>query len=564
MNISKHLKSVTSSYSGGEKSNHRQYTLSDDKKVMADEFLSFVRDFALETSPQPKSTEFNGTLVVLTPVESGVEVKFGDLPTEVVVPEDLQEWAKVKVGEELPLTRLADLISPVLDYKQVISVISDKVNQGLVSKVSPGIYKSTDGIYHSVKDRFGRVWISSDSSLQKLPDADFSYYPQPDFLKKFSSLVSSGYLSDSLQRHPQNIRDYKISAENYPNLYCQSALLQIVREKAEKAGLKPWDLMWGVTEKHELVLLCNGEAVAKPVVQNSDSEPLTFELLGSDHEVDPKLYLPSFKKSGKTKKLSDCIDSIVSGCEKAIEGESVRISAAGSLIDITETPQGLVILVNGVSGAVAPINQQNLSEVDPFVNNLFQSPLVDSKKSKVERFSLLKLRVRDDYENLVVQSRLDMTRLLSLLYKAIAQELLAAQQYLSNYGLMIGRERNAINEFFRVTATDEWGHHAFLLQERIAQLGGNSSCYANPRNWDSVAESAFVEVSFPYDVEVCLGNAIANELIAINTYQEIYDYVKDDDLVTADMVTEIMKDEQEHLKALQDFLNDISFQTQNN
>lgn len=72
-----------------------------------------------------------------------------------------------------------------------------------------------------------------------------------------------------------------------------------------------------------------------------------------------------------------------------------------------------------------------------------------------------------------------------------------------------------------------------------------------------LAEHAYDEPSDP-NTKTLLEQNIKGEQCAIETYQELLDFVKDKDPITYHLVLEILKDEVEHEEDLESLLADMS------
>jgi len=89
-------------------------------------------------------------------------------------------------------------------------------------------------------------------------------------------------------------------------------------------------------------------------------------------------------------------------------------------------------------------------------------------------------------------------------------------------------------------ATDEL-RHADMVAQRILQLGGTP--LLNPKDFDVLA---------------ILQDSIKGEQCAIETYSKLVDITKDKDIVTYDIVSQILADEVEHEEDLQGLYEDIT------
>lgn len=146
---------------------------------------------------------------------------------------------------------------------------------------------------------------------------------------------------------------------------------------------------------------------------------------------------------------------------------------------------------------------------------------------------------------------------LEILYKALSEELLAWWQYYIVANFMRGRQRKSIENAFLEQADDELNDHASKLIQRISELGGDIEKVNSPDKWEKVAEGKFFAPRIPYDVSTLIDENIKSEEDAIKRYKGLCEYSKEYDPVTYLISMEILKDEEEHLRTLKDFKNDL-------
>jgi len=103
-------------------------------------------------------------------------------------------------------------------------------------------------------------------------------------------------------------------------------------------------------------------------------------------------------------------------------------------------------------------------------------------------------------------------------------------------------------------ANDEL-RHANMVADRILQLGGTP--LLNPKDWFTQTNCGYEEPK-DFDVVSLLEDSIKGEQCAISTYANIADIVKDKDIITYNIVSEILADEVEHEEDLQALHDDIS------
>lgn len=148
---------------------------------------------------------------------------------------------------------------------------------------------------------------------------------------------------------------------------------------------------------------------------------------------------------------------------------------------------------------------------------------------------------------------IDVDDLIEKLNKALADEWLAYYQYWIGAKIAKGPMRGAVALELEEHATEELGH-ALMLVERILQLGGTP--LLAPKDWYDMTNCGYELPEDPY-VEVLLEQNIKGEQCAIEVYQRLVDFTKDNDPVTYEMVLQIMTDEITHEEDLQALEEDI-------
>jgi len=134
-----------------------------------------------------------------------------------------------------------------------------------------------------------------------------------------------------------------------------------------------------------------------------------------------------------------------------------------------------------------------------------------------------------------------------------ADEWLAYYQYFIEAKVITGLMKDAAIAELTQHATDEL-RHANMVAERILQLGGTP--LLNPKEWFTHTNCGYEEPK-EFDVVAILQDSIKGEQCAISTYASIAESVKDKDIVTYDIVSEILADEVEHEEDLQALHDDI-------
>lgn len=148
---------------------------------------------------------------------------------------------------------------------------------------------------------------------------------------------------------------------------------------------------------------------------------------------------------------------------------------------------------------------------------------------------------------------IEAARVAELLNKAYCDEWLAYYQYFVEAKVVKGLMKDAAIAELTQHATDEL-RHANMVADRILQLGGTPALH--PQDWFKYANCAY-EAPTDADVRAVLEQAIRGEQCAISTYSEILDITREKDIVTYDMVSQILADEVEHEEDLMSLLEDI-------
>lgn len=149
---------------------------------------------------------------------------------------------------------------------------------------------------------------------------------------------------------------------------------------------------------------------------------------------------------------------------------------------------------------------------------------------------------------------IEVSEIITLLNKAYADEWLAYYQYFIEAKVIKGIMKDAAMAELLQHATDEL-RHADMVANRILQLGGVP--LLNPKEWFTHTNCGYEEPK-NFDVVAILQDAIKGEQCAIQTYSMIADITRDKDIVTYDIVSQILADEVEHEEDLQALHDDIS------
>lgn len=140
-----------------------------------------------------------------------------------------------------------------------------------------------------------------------------------------------------------------------------------------------------------------------------------------------------------------------------------------------------------------------------------------------------------------------------LLNKAYCDEWLAYYQYFIEAKVVKGLMKDAAIAELIQHAADEL-RHADMVANRILQLGGTPALH--PKDWLANSNCAYEAPENP-DVLSVLEQAIKGEQCAISVYSDLLDITREKDIVTYDLVSQILADEVEHEEDLQALYDDI-------
>lgn len=149
--------------------------------------------------------------------------------------------------------------------------------------------------------------------------------------------------------------------------------------------------------------------------------------------------------------------------------------------------------------------------------------------------------------------KLDVEDLVNSLNKAFADEWLAYYQYWVGAQVAKGPMRGEVVAELTEHADDEL-KHAGMLAERIIQLGGTP--VLDPADWKSLSNCGYDAPLDPSVQEIVQQN-IKSEQCAIEVYNTLLEVTKDKDIVTYNMLAEILEDEVEHEEDLEGILENM-------
>lgn len=142
---------------------------------------------------------------------------------------------------------------------------------------------------------------------------------------------------------------------------------------------------------------------------------------------------------------------------------------------------------------------------------------------------------------------------IDVLNKAYCDEWLAYYQYFIESKVVKGIMKNAVIAELTLHAADEL-RHATMICGRIIQLGGTPILH--PGEWLTHSNCSYDAPTNP-DVRAILDQAISGEQCAITTYSNLLELTREKDIVTYDLISQILADEVEHEEDLQSLFDDI-------
>jgi bacterioferritin len=138
--------------------------------------------------------------------------------------------------------------------------------------------------------------------------------------------------------------------------------------------------------------------------------------------------------------------------------------------------------------------------------------------------------------------------ILALLTRAYWMEMETVMSYLANSANLDGIRADEIAEVLAADVNDELGH-ARAFAGRIKELYGTP-----PGSMDFAAEQSYLQPGEPTDVATVIKGVIEAEAGAIEHYTRIIETCDGVDWATQDMVIEILRDEEGHLRKFERYL----------
>jgi len=149
--------------------------------------------------------------------------------------------------------------------------------------------------------------------------------------------------------------------------------------------------------------------------------------------------------------------------------------------------------------------------------------------------------------------KLDVTKLIEELNKALSDEWLAYYQYWIGSKMVEGKMAPSVEAELMEHANEEL-KHADMITNRILQLGGVP--ILNPQDWFKMTNCGFLNPK-DFSSVALLKQNIEGERCAIGIYHKLLEMTKDKDILTYHMILDIFNDEVEHEDDLEKLLKDI-------
>lgn len=148
----------------------------------------------------------------------------------------------------------------------------------------------------------------------------------------------------------------------------------------------------------------------------------------------------------------------------------------------------------------------------------------------------------------------DIKVLLDKLTVAFADEWVAAYQYWLGAKTARGPLRAQVASELMQHYQEEMTH-AQLLADRIIQLGGVLRIF--PHDWEKIGKCKYDAIS-NIQILTVLQENLKGEQCAINYYHDLLKFVENKDVITYNIITQILTDEVEHEQDIRQLLEDIS------
>ena len=143
------------------------------------------------------------------------------------------------------------------------------------------------------------------------------------------------------------------------------------------------------------------------------------------------------------------------------------------------------------------------------------------------------------------------TEIVELLTRAYWMEMETVMSYVANAANLDGIRAEEVAESLAADVTEELGH-ARQFADRIKELYGTP-----PGSLDFSAEQANLQPGDPTDVVSVIRGVIEAEAGAIAHYTRVIEACDGVDWVTQDMVIDILRDEESHMRSFERYLREF-------
>ena len=143
------------------------------------------------------------------------------------------------------------------------------------------------------------------------------------------------------------------------------------------------------------------------------------------------------------------------------------------------------------------------------------------------------------------------TEIIELLTRAYWMEMETVMSYVANAANLDGIRAEEVAESLAADVTEELGH-ARQFADRIKELYGTP-----PGSLDFTAEQANLQPGDPTDVVSVIRGVIEAEAGAIAHYTRLIEACDGIDWVTQDMVIDILRDEESHMRSFERYLREF-------
>jgi bacterioferritin len=164
-------------------------------------------------------------------------------------------------------------------------------------------------------------------------------------------------------------------------------------------------------------------------------------------------------------------------------------------------------------------------------------------------------RIRDEAREHLKQGALtpadttDVDRVIAVLNKVVASEMVCYLRYTQNAIVAQGIDREQVSAMFVDHATEELGHFQRVC-DRINQLGGTPDL--NPATMKERAITTYWEPDDDTDLQSMIRENLVGERVVIEVYTEIIHWLGDGDITSRRMMEAILKEEEDHADELND------------